>query len=241
MCAARSAITSAYRFRRRPRALPAGLMAILAGLLVLATAVPAHAAATRPFLYIANGIGNNVTVYDISANATAATIPAGTQPQGAAASTDGTTVYIANAIGGISVISTATNTVTATIADGSFPIGLALSPDGHVLYASNETGTVSVIDTATNTVAATIPLDTGAFDVAVPKGNVASGLRCHTSIYAKAGSRKNPLIISGSRWRRSSARVAIPNSSDPRWMPARLMSSCFTFFQTHSSGLSSGE
>jgi RNA-directed DNA polymerase len=74
-----------------------------------------------------------------------------------------------------------------------------------------------------------------------PRGNVASGLRRHIPIYAKAGSRKNPRIISGSRWRRSSARVAIPNSSDPRWMPARLMSSCFTFFQTHSSGLSSGE
>ena len=46
-------------------------------------------------------------------------------------------------------------------------------------------------------------------------------------------------MISGSRWRRSNARVAIPNSSDPRWIPARLMSSCLTFFHTHSSGLSS--
>src|SRR6476620_11778209 len=48
-------------------------------------------------------------------------------------------------------------------------------------------------------------------------------------------------MTSGSCWRRSSARTAMPNSSDPRWIPARLMSSCFTFFQTHSSGLSSGE
>src|SRR6476661_6368774 len=48
-------------------------------------------------------------------------------------------------------------------------------------------------------------------------------------------------MTSGSRCRRSNARTAIPNSSDPRWIPARLMWSCFTFFQTHSSGLSSGE
>ena len=55
------------------------------------------------------------------------------------------------------------------------------------------------------------------------------------------GSRKNPRMVSGSRWRRSRARVAIPNSSDPRRIPLRLMSSDLTFFHTHSSGLSSGE
>src|SRR5689334_7385674 len=34
---------------------------------------------------------------------------------------------------------------------------------------------------------------------------------------------------------------AVDPGSDPRRIPARLMPSCFTFFQTHSSGLSSGE
>jgi YVTN family beta-propeller protein len=128
---------------------------MLAGLLSLASAAPAGAA-TRAVLYVANGRGNTVTVYDIGAATTVATIAVGTQPQGVTATPDGRTVYICNAVGGISVIDTATNTVTATIPDGSFPISMVLAPSGHTAYIANETGTVSVLDTSTNTITGTI-------------------------------------------------------------------------------------
>lgn len=126
------------RLPRRTRATAACTTLAVTGLLTLGVTVPAQAAATRPFLYVANGIGNNVTVYDIDAATTAATIPGSTQPQGVLATPDGRTVYVANAIGGIQVVDTATNAITATIADSSFPIALALSPDATTLYAANE-------------------------------------------------------------------------------------------------------
>jgi len=125
--------------RRRLRKITVSALLVSSCLLGVAAAIPASAVTTHPFLYVANGIGNNVTAVDLNTNSTAATIPAGTQPQGVVASADGRTVYIANAIGGISVIGTGSNTVTATIADNSFPIGLALSPDGGTLYAATRT------------------------------------------------------------------------------------------------------
>jgi YVTN family beta-propeller protein len=159
------------RGRRRLRPLTAGVLLAGTGLFGLATTAPASAAVTRPFLYVANGISNNVTVVNLSTNSTAATIPAGTQPQGAVVSADGRTVYIANAFGGISVIDTSTNTVTATIADSSVPIGLALNSSGSILYAANETGSVSVIDTASRTTTATISTPTEPLGIALSPDN----------------------------------------------------------------------
>src|SRR6185437_6577023 len=97
-----------FRLRALKRALPlrsirrplgALTAVVLAGTGLIGLAGPASAgpAATHPFLYVANGISNSVTAYDLTANTTAATIPAGTQPQGVAVSPDGRTVYIASA------------------------------------------------------------------------------------------------------------------------------------------------
>lgn len=66
------------RLPGRTRAVAACTALAVTGLLTLTVTVPARAAGTKPFLYVANGIGNNVTVYDLTANATTATIPAGT-------------------------------------------------------------------------------------------------------------------------------------------------------------------
>ena len=132
-------------------------------------------------VYVTNEQSNSVSVIDTATNAVTATIPTGpvcqgnngcstSGPIGVAVSPDGSKVYVANAVGTVSVIDTATNTVTATIPVGSGPFGVAVSPDGSKVYVANGVGTVSVIDTATNTVTATIPVGVEplAFGVFIP-------------------------------------------------------------------------
>jgi hypothetical protein len=75
----------------------------------------------------------------------------GALPSGASARS----AYVANTVGGVSVIDTASNVVKTIrgakeIALGNQPLAIAITPDGRFAYVANEAGGVSVIDTATN-------------------------------------------------------------------------------------------
>jgi YVTN family beta-propeller protein len=112
------------------------------------------------------GGGNSITVTNIPANTTAATISAGSVqlPSIIVNSPDGTRVYALyeGAVGfpsTVVVIDTSSNTVVATISPvGEAPLGLAITPDGKTLYVADQIHAVLIVDTASNTVTGTIPV-----------------------------------------------------------------------------------
>ncbi|MGH9431406.1 MAG: YncE family protein [Terriglobia bacterium] len=86
-------------------------------------------AQARPFLYVANNLGDSVLVIDAATNKIVATIFGFGGPNGVAITPDGTRAYVTNSAGGsVSVISTATNKVTATIFGFGAPTGIAIKP-----------------------------------------------------------------------------------------------------------------
>ena len=89
--------------------------------------------------YITNDGSGNVSVIDTATNTVTAAIPVGAAPFAVAVSSEGGTVYVANAGFGantVSAIATATNRVTATIPVGSEPGGMAVTPDGSKVYVA---------------------------------------------------------------------------------------------------------
>ena len=112
-------------------------------------------------IYVANALGNSVSVIDTASNTVIATTPVESFPDGITVTPNGEFVYVANNgdnspnSNTVSVISTATNQVVRTITVGGAPFLPKVTPDGSRVYVSNS-GTISVIDTATNTVSATI-------------------------------------------------------------------------------------
>jgi len=109
-------------------------------------------------VYVTNYGFDTVSVLEPSANAVAATIPVGFEPEEVAVIPDGQHAYVANSGDGtVSVIATATNKVTATIAVGSLPRAVAVSTDGtHAYVANGNSNTVSVIVTVPNKAVATV-------------------------------------------------------------------------------------
>lgn len=119
--------------------------------------------------YVANQVGNTVSVIDTTANPKGVinTISDASfaSPYGIAVSPDGARVYVTNSGSNtVSVISTASNTVT-TITVGNFPKGVSFNPLGTRAYVANSgDSTVSVIDTSSLTV---IPLPVGLGPIAL--------------------------------------------------------------------------
>lgn len=113
------------------------------------------------FAYIANAGSNNISVINTTTNTVAATIQAGDEPNGIAASPDGSRVYVGNEqSASVSVINTINNTVIATVPVGLVPLGIVVSADGSKVYVvNNSSSSISVINTTTNSVASTIPLN----------------------------------------------------------------------------------
>ena len=114
------------------------------------------------YAYIANRIGNSVTIIDVTAQSPVKTIPLGNGPTAVATSADGLKVYVSS--GGenkVYIIDTKTNTVEPqAIMVGNGPSEMALSPDGSKLYVANSgSNTVSVVNTATNMVITNILTD----------------------------------------------------------------------------------
>jgi YVTN family beta-propeller protein len=142
--------------------------------LLLLMLVSASTAWAEPFAYIANRIGNTVSVVDTASNTVTATVPVGANPWGIAVNQAGTRVYTANQTANtVSVINTGTNTVTATVPMGNQPLGIAVNPAGTRVYVGNfSDDTVKVIDTSSNTVVATVAVGNGPIGIVVsPDGS----------------------------------------------------------------------
>jgi YVTN family beta-propeller protein len=120
-------------------------------------------------LYIANNIGNSVTVINGSTDAVLATIPVGKAPYHVAVNEMTNRIYVPNNMANtVSVIDGSTDTVMATVSVGNAPRASAVNKKTDKIYVVNFTAaSVSVIDGATNTVTATIPVGSRPYSVAV--------------------------------------------------------------------------
>ena len=138
---------------------------VLIGIAFLALAACAQtmqtAAPTRPLkAYVGNFKDNTVSVIDLDAGSTVATIPVSAGPHGMAITRDGRTVYITgDGSSSLDVIDTATDKVVKTVDVGKTPNGIALTSDDKLLlvtvYGENR---LAFIDTSTQTVVATTPV-----------------------------------------------------------------------------------
>jgi len=125
----------------------------------------------RRFAYVANSVGNSVSVINTATDMVTATIPL-TAPQRIAITPSGRFVWVTNNSSNIEVIDTAFNVVSDTVPLGSSSEGgLAFTPNGAFAYAIVFPARVKVIDMATHMVVATINTGTGPDSVAItPNG-----------------------------------------------------------------------
>lgn len=101
-------------------------------------------------LYISSRDAGSVTVFNTETDAPIDTIVTMGMPQRIAVSQDGTTLFVADEMHGIDVVSLPTGTVEPSIPLDTATYGLGLTPDGKQLYATNpRLGYVSIIDVAT--------------------------------------------------------------------------------------------
>jgi len=158
-----------YDNRNQQPAATARTPTLLWAALAIGFGAAASQAAAEPFAYVTSGGSRNVSVIDMAANAVAATIPTGINPQGVAVTPDGKRVYVANqGSSSVSVIDATTNEIAATIPVGSNPVGVAIAPDAKRVYVTNiDSATVSVIDADANAVVATIAAGSPTGGVAV--------------------------------------------------------------------------
>ena len=129
---------------------------------------------TGTVVYVANGLGDTVSVIDTGSNTVIKTIPVGDNPEGVSFSPDGSVAYVANFDDdSVSVIDTGSHTVIKTISVGDGADVVAFSPDGTRAYVTNfNDGSVSVIDTSSHTVITIVPVGDIVIGVAVsPDGS----------------------------------------------------------------------
>jgi YVTN family beta-propeller protein len=126
----------------------------------------AAAAPTAGRLFVTNETSGDITVIDVAAAKTIATIPVGKRPRGIRLSPDGTTLYVAlsgspiappgvdestlppadKKADGIGVVSVGEHRLLRVIKAGSDPEQTAVSKDGTRLFVANEdTGELTVV------------------------------------------------------------------------------------------------
>jgi len=124
-----------------------------------------------------NSAGDSVHIIDAATNKIVAEIPGIERAHGAAASPDGTLMWISNeADNTVDVISTKTMKVTKKIPLSGHPNNLAITPDGRKLYVAiaQAPGAVDVIDAAKQTKTRTISVHGGVHNTYVtPDGKYA--------------------------------------------------------------------
>ena len=111
-------------------------------------------------LYVANNLGDSMSIVNTATGATVATTPVGRNPYTVALSGDGKTAYVSDWGGNtVSVVDAATGAAKGSIAVGTHPSAMTLDAGAGRLYVANsDSDNVSVIDTATNGVLQTIDL-----------------------------------------------------------------------------------
>jgi YVTN family beta-propeller protein len=109
-----------------------------------------------------------------------ARIPVGYAPFGICILPSGEYVYVANRVGGISVISTETKTVIHTISTSDEPAFVAPTPDGqHVYFTMSYANQVGIIRTSDNTIVTRISVPGSPHGIAVSP----DGSRAYTANY----------------------------------------------------------
>jgi YVTN family beta-propeller protein len=111
-------------------------------------------------LYVANDLGDSMSIVDTSTGATIHTTPVGHNPYTVALSGDGKMAYVSNWGGKtVSVVDALTGAPEGEISVGTHPSAMTLDPSSGRLYVANtDSDNVSVVDTATNGVLQTIEL-----------------------------------------------------------------------------------
>ncbi len=111
-------------------------------------------------LYVANDLGESVSIVDTATGTVSATTAVGHNPYAVALSNDGTKAYVSNWGGStVSVVNALTGASEGSITVGTHPSALAVSPVTGDLYVANtDSDSVSVVDTAAGTVERTIDL-----------------------------------------------------------------------------------
>jgi YVTN family beta-propeller protein len=117
-------------------------------------------------IYVANSVGNSVTVIDGITGKTA-TVAAGLSPVAIAVNAATNKIYVANAgSNNVTVIDGATDS-TATVEAGSAPSAIAVNPETNKIYVTNLSGnTVTEIDGSTH-VTATIEVGSNPYSIAL--------------------------------------------------------------------------
>ena len=141
------------------------------------------------------GASDSLQVINTATGSVVQTVAMTQDPQGMAINPNGSTLYVANNLGGANTVSvfsvnatTGLLTQTGTINVGTRPRVLAVSPDGTTLYTVNQgSNNVSVVNLATNTVTTTIPVGTQPASIAInPAG---------TRLYVGNASSANVTVI----------------------------------------------
>jgi YVTN family beta-propeller protein len=111
-------------------------------------------------LYVANDLGESMSIVDTSTGTVTSTTPVGHNPFTVALSKNGSKAYVSNWGGNtVSVLDASSGAALGSITVGTHPSALALNPVSGDLYVANSDGdTVSVVDTSTDTVTATVNL-----------------------------------------------------------------------------------
>ncbi len=139
----------------RPTALRALLLAPSLLLGCRHSDFPDYPAGYREFGYVANSVGNTVTVLDLVYLRADRTLQVGGDPVALAANPTRNEVYVVNRqpgqpTGSVAIIDTKANTVAATIPVGREPASISIDSTGHLAYVANSgSNSISVLDLET--------------------------------------------------------------------------------------------
>ena len=168
--------------------------------LILASCGGGSSPATTAIIYVAHSQSHSLSVINIPADKTVASIEIGNSsvgslnltpsyPTGVAVTPDGSLAYVTDGSTSVWVVDTASNSVIAKIAAGSDPEAIAITPDGKSAYVTSITcglllcsgpdnppqlASVEVIDTTSNSLTATITI--GNLPVGQTPGVLLSGI-----------------------------------------------------------------
>jgi len=117
-------------------------------------------------LYVANNLGNTMSIIDTRSNTVATTVTVGAFPYTTLTTPDGKKVYVSNwGDNSVSVVDAGSRAVVKTIPVGvnntiaaatSHPSAMVLSPDGLLFVSLSNSDAIAVVDTTTDTVARTL-------------------------------------------------------------------------------------
>jgi YVTN family beta-propeller protein len=117
-------------------------------------------------LYVA-GNTTQVNVYSTESRALLKKIPVGYAPNGFAVHPTDPVLYVSSVFGSVTEVDMTTDDVLRTFAAGGTPQEVVVSKNGDELFVANEAGWVDIFDLETGARAAQVPVNGGAFGMAL--------------------------------------------------------------------------